>query len=259
MMEHTTPPRIDVVSLFPELFEGPLRSSIVGRARTRSQVEIEVHDLRDWTSDRHKSADDTPYGGGAGMVMMAPPIVRAVETVNELHREPAHVVFLSASGHPFTQSVARAFAQKPHLVLVCGHYEGIDQRAIEILGGDEISIGDYVLTGGEIPALVIIDAVTRLIPGVIDHASTEDESYETVLLEHPHYTRPASFRGREVPAQLLSGHHAMIDRWRRAQSLLRTRQRRPDLLRGAFLTDVDQQLLQEFGDDDLQQEGEATR
>lgn len=259
MIEHSSPPRIDIVTLFPDLFEGPLRSSIVGRARTRSLVEIEVHNLRDWTSDRHKSADDTPYGGGAGMVMMAPPVVSAVEAMNERHREPAHVVFLSASGRPFTQAVAREFAQKPHLVLVCGHYEGIDQRAIELLGGDEVSIGDYVLTGGEIPALVIIDAVTRLIPGVIDHASIADESYETGLLEHPHYTRPASFRGLDVPAQLLSGHHALIDRWRRKQSLLRTRQRRPDLLRDADLTDIDQQTLQEAGDDDRQQGNEEPR
>lgn len=238
-----TPSRIDVITLFPDLFAGPLQSSIVGRARVRGMVTIDVHDLRRWTTDRHKSADDTPYGGGAGMVMMAPPIVCAVEATMNQHPAPADVIFLSASGRPFTQAIAREFARRPRLILVCGHYEGIDQRAIDLLQADEISIGDYVLTGGELPALVLIDAVTRLLPGVIDHASTDDESFETGILEYPHYTRPASYRGVDVPAPLLSGHHANIARWRRERALARTFDRRPDLLVEAPLSEDDRKLL----------------
>ena len=180
------------------------------------------------------------------MVMMAPPIVSAVEEVAQHGPGEARVIVLSASGRPFTQSTARAFAELPHLILLCGHYEGIDQRAVDILDGDEISIGDYILTGGELPALVVIDAVTRLLPGVIDHASTADESFEEGLLEHPHYTRPAVYREREVPAPLLSGHHAMIKAWRRAEALRRTVQRRPDLLKTAQLSEADKQLLEEL-------------
>lgn len=234
---------IDIVTLFPALFEGPLNASIIGRARARQLVDVEVHDLRDWTSDRHRSADDTPYGGGAGMVMMAPPIVHAVEALTAPHLMETRVVFLSASGRPFSQAVARDFATLSRLVLVCGHYEGIDQRAVDLLDGDEISIGDYVLTGGEIPALVVVDAVTRLLPGVIDHASTEEESFETGLLEYPHYTRPASFRGLDVPAPLLSGHHGMVARWRRTEALRRTWQRRPDLLQRDSLSEADRLAL----------------
>lgn len=236
-------PRIDVMTLFPGLFDSPLQTSILARAQARGLVKIAVHDLRDWTTDRHKSADDNPYGGGAGMVMMAPPIVHAVEDMASLQFSPPHVVFMAASGRPFTQDVAREFARLPYLVIVCGHYEGIDQRAVDVLDGDEVSIGDYVLTGGELPALVLIDAVTRLMPGVIDHTSIADESFETGLLEYPHYTRPASFRGFDVPTPLLSGHHAMIERWRRERALERTLRRRPDLLHDASLSAADQALL----------------
>ncbi|HEV2109035.1 MAG TPA: tRNA (guanosine(37)-N1)-methyltransferase TrmD [Thermomicrobiales bacterium] len=237
------PRRVDVFTLFPAFFESPLRESIIGRALSKGLIDVRVHDLRDWTTDRHRSADDTPYGGGAGMVLMAPPIVDAVEQTIGGQRAAAHVVFLSASGRPFTQALARELAELPRLALVCGHYEGIDQRAVDILQGDEISIGDYILTGGEIPALVVIDAVTRLIAGVIDEASITDESYESGLLEHPQYTRPASFRGHDVPPTLLSGNHAKIERWRREQALMRTAERRPDLLQRAALTPDDHRVV----------------
>lgn len=237
------PRRIDVFTLFPAFFESPLRESIIGRALSRGLIDVRVHDLRDWTTDRHRSADDTPYGGGAGMVLMAPPIVNAVEQTLGGQGTTGHVVFLSASGRPFTQAVAWELAELPRLALVCGHYEGIDQRAVDILQGDEISIGDYVLTGGEIPALVVIDAVTRLVAGVIDEASITDESYESGLLEYPQYTRPASFRGHDVPPTLLTGNHAKIERWRREQAVKRTAERRPDLLQKAALAPDDHRAV----------------
>ena len=224
--------RIDVFTLFPAIFEPVLAFSILGRARTRGLVGIKTHDIREWATGRHRTVDDTPYGGGAGMVMMAPPIVHAVESVVTASDEPSPpVVVLSASGRPFDQPMARRFAALSQLVLVCGHYEGIDQRAVDILGAEEISIGDYVLTGGELAAMVVVDAVVRLIPGVIDEGSIAEESFEDVLLEYPHYTRPASFRGREIPPVLLSGHHANIAAWRRERATERTAERRPDLLR----------------------------
>jgi len=224
--------RIDIFSLFPSVFEPTLSFSILGRARARGLVDVATHDIREWATDRHRTVDDTPYGGGAGMVMMAPPVVESVESVlGAVAADRPPIIVLSAAGRPFDQGMARQFASGPGLALVCGHYEGIDQRAIDVLGADEVSIGDFVLTGGELAALVILDAVTRLLPGVIDAESTAEESYEDGLLEYPHYTRPASYRGLGIPPVLLTGHHAQIARWRHEQSLARTAERRPDLLR----------------------------
>jgi tRNA (guanine37-N1)-methyltransferase len=213
------------------MFEGFLGESIIKRARQRELVHVAIHNIRDWATDRHRSVDDYPYGGGAGMVMMAPPIVEAVESVLPDRSDDVEVILLSASGEKFTQSLATEFARgRKRIALICGHYEGVDQRAIDILGAREVSIGDYVLTGGELPAAVILDAVTRLIPGVIQEASTSDESHISGLLEYPHYTRPFDYRGLTPPEVLLSGHHANIEAWRQAQSLQRTTERRPDLI-----------------------------
>ena len=226
----------DIFTLFPGMFAGPLSESIVQRARDRDLIAIDIHDLRTWATDRHRTADDTPYGGGAGMVMLAPPIVDGVEAVLGDDLPQSKVIILSAAGRLFSQAVARELARVRRLVLICGHYEGIDERAAEILDADLLSIGDYVLTGGELPAMVVIDAVTRLVPGVIDQASVSEESHDAGLVEYPHYTRPAVVRGRTVPDVLLSGHHARIARWRRDQAIRRTALRRPDLLPGATLT-----------------------
>lgn len=212
--------RFSIFTLFPEMFGGPFGESIIRRAIDAGLIEIAIYDLRDWTHDRHRTADDRPYGGGAGMVLMAPPIVEGVEDV--LGDRPARVLITSAGGRTFDQLLASELAAEPEIVLVCGHYEGIDARAGELVGAEEISIGNYVLTGGELPAMVIVDAVTRLIPGVIDDASVIEESHQDGLVEYPHYTRPAEYRGLSVPPVLLSGHHAEIAAWRRQQSLMRT-------------------------------------
>lgn len=212
------------------MFDGFLTESILKRAQESGYVEISVHDIRDWTTDRHRSVDDYPYGGGAGMVMMAPPIVEAVETALGSDLDQTEIIVLSPSGHLFSQSMAQELSRNAHIALICGRYEGIDERVIEILGAREVSIGDYVLTGGELPAAVIVDAVSRLVPGVIQAESSADESHTTGLLEYPQYTRPLEYRGLKPPDVLLSGHHAKIDAWRRGQALERTEQRRPDLL-----------------------------
>jgi tRNA (guanine37-N1)-methyltransferase len=222
--------RVDLFTLFPGIFDGPLNESILRRAQERGLVQIALHNIRDWSMDRHHTADDTPYGGGPGMVMMAPPIVSAVEETLGPSISDARILFMSAGGRLFTQAMAAELAQSGHLAIVCGRYEGIDHRAIEIFNAEEVSIGDYVLTGGELAAAVVIDAVARLVPGVIDAASTSEESHQHGRIEYPHFTRPAVFRGREVPPVLLSGHHAEIARWRREQSLRRTARLRPDLL-----------------------------
>jgi tRNA (guanine37-N1)-methyltransferase len=234
--------RIDVVTLFPELFDVPLRTSIMGRALERGLVEVEVHDLRVHGLGRHRSVDDYPYGGGAGMVIRPEPLYAAVEPLRE---RGAQVILLDPAGEPLTDGLARALAAQPHLALVCGRYEGIDERARR-LADREVSIGDYVLTGGELPALVLIDAVARLVPGVIDEASSASDSFAAGLLEHPHYTRPESFRGQDVPAVLLSGHHGEVERWRRRESLRRTLERRPDLLAGLQLSEDDLRTIEEL-------------
>jgi tRNA (guanine37-N1)-methyltransferase len=249
--------RIDVLTLFPAMFQGPLTESILQRARDRGQVVITIHDIRAWSKDRHRTVDDYPYGGGAGMVLKVEPVVDAVEAVMATAAPDARLVLLSASGQLYTQALAAELAALPHLVLVCGHYEGFDQRIIDLLPVQEVSIGDYVLTGGELPAMVIIDSVVRLLPGVIDAASPTDDSFATGLLEYPHYTRPVEYRGRAVPATLLSGHHAQIDRWRRKEALRRTLQRRPDLLARAPLSAADQRLLNEIRAEEQPPSGDA--
>ena len=221
--------KIDVLTLFPAMFAGPLDESIVQRARTNGVLDLTVTNLRDYTHDRHKTVDDRPFGGGPGMLLKPEPIFEAVES---LAREKTRVILLSPSGRKFNQAIARELAQQEHLLLICGSYEGFDERIREQLADDELSIGDYVLTNGALPAMVIIDAVTRLLPGVLgDDESSLDESFSQDLLEYPHYTRPAEFRGMKVPDVLLSGNHAEIAKWRAEQARLRTTERRPDLLK----------------------------
>jgi tRNA (guanine37-N1)-methyltransferase len=235
--------RFDVFTLFPEAFTPYLETSILQRARQRGLLEVMLHNIRDWTSDKHHVTDDEPYGGGGGMVMKPEPIFAAVEGV--LGAPPAcPVILLTPQGRPFSQGIAFELAAQPHLALVCGRYEGVDERVRQHLVSDEISIGDYVLTGGELPALVLIDAVTRLIPGVLgDPDGALDDSHASGLLEYPHYTRPPEYRGWRVPDVLVSGDHARLWSWRRQQALLRTRQRRPDLLLKADLSASDLEYL----------------
>jgi tRNA (guanine37-N1)-methyltransferase len=218
--------KIDVLTLFPEMFTGPLDVSMVARARKAGLLEVQIRNLRDWTHDRHKTVDDRPFGGGPGMVLKPEPIFEAVEA---LAGGKTRVLMMAPTGRPFTQAVARDLATQEHLLFLCGSYEGFDER-IRTLAHDELSIGDYVLTNGGLPAMVVIDAVTRLIPGVLgDEESTSDESFSHGLLEYPHYTRPAEFRGMKVPEVLMSGNHAEIEKWRREQARQRTTERRPDL------------------------------
>ena len=220
--------KIDVLTLFPGMFPGPLDESIIKRACESGRLRLGIHDLRDYTHDRHRTVDDRPFGGGPGMLMKPEPLFEAVEA---LRGEKTRVILTSPAGRPFRQQIARELAAEEHLLLVCGSYEGFDERVRQGLADDEISIGDYVLTNGALPAMVIIDAVTRLLPGVLgDDESSQDESFSGCLLEYPQYTRPAEFRGMNVPEVLLSGDHAAIEKWRREQATVQTRQRRPDLL-----------------------------
>jgi tRNA (guanine37-N1)-methyltransferase len=220
--------KIDVLTLFPGMFAGPLDESIIMRARKAGLLDLSIHNLRDYAHDRHKTVDDRPFGGGPGMLLKPEPIFEAVEAIA---RENTQVILFSPAGRPFTQAIARQLAVQEHLLLVSGHYEGFDERIRLELADDELSIGDYVLTNGALPAMVVVDAVTRLIPGVLgDDESSRDESFSQGLLEYPHYTRPAEFRGMKVPDVLLSGNHAEIANWRAKQSRLRTKERRPDLL-----------------------------
>jgi len=215
--------------LFPAMFAGPLDESIVKRAREAGLLDLKIHNLRDWTHGRHKTVDDRPFGGGPGMLLKVEPLFEAIES---LQREKTKVILLSPSGRKFTQEIARELAQQEDLLLVCGSYEGFDERVREALADDELSIGDYVLTNGALPAMVLIDAVVRLLPGVLgDDESSHDESFSHGLLEYPQYTRPAEFRGMKVPEVLLSGNHAEIEKWRREQAKLRTEKQRPDLLK----------------------------
>ncbi len=225
---YIAPMRIDVLTLFPDMFGGPLRHSILGRAIERRVLEVRLTDIRAFATDRHRTVDDYSYGGGPGMVMKPEPIFAAVESVSG---PDSSIILLTPQGRLFDQRIAAELGQREHLVLICGHYEGVDERVREHLTTDELSIGDYVLTGGELAAMVLIDAVARLLPGALGaEASTSEESHTQSLLEYPQYTRPPEFRGWKVPEVLLSGNHGEIARWRRRRALLRTAQRRPDLL-----------------------------
>jgi tRNA (guanine37-N1)-methyltransferase len=220
--------KVDVLTLFPEMFAGPLDVSMVQRARNAGLLELSIHNLRDWTHDRHKTVDDKPFGGGPGMVLKPEPLFEAIEA---LARENTRVILMAPDGKKFDQAMARQLATEQHLLFICGSYEGVDERVREGLVDLEISVGDYVLTNGGLPAMVVIDAVTRLLPGVLGHEqSAVDESFSHGLLEYPHYTRPAEFRGMVVPEILLSGNHAQIAKWRAEQAQRKTEQRRPDLL-----------------------------
>jgi tRNA (guanine37-N1)-methyltransferase len=247
--------RCDIITLFPEMVTPVLESSMLKRGQEKGLLEVKVHNLRDYTLDKHKVADDLPYGGGAGMVMKAEPILRAVEQIRQPYEqrgERVRVLLPSPQGRPFTQAYAQGLAADSRpMLIVCGHYEGIDERVRIALKPEEVSVGDYVLTGGELPALVIIDAAARLIPGVLGAPeSVVEESFSEPLLEYPHYTRPGEVRGITVPEILLSGHHEAIRLWRRKEALRTTYERRPDLLKDRRLTAEDQQLL-----DDIIREG----
>ncbi len=234
------------------MFKGPLEESIVRRAQENGLVEIRVHDLRGWTHDRHRQVDDAPYGGGAGMVLKPEPVFEAVDALRR--DQQTRVVVLSPQGLPFSQQVAEELARNDHLILVCGHYEGFDDRIPQGLHALELSIGDYVLTGGELPALVILDAVVRLLPGVLGGAeSIQVDSFATGLLEHPQFTRPSMYRGMAVPPILLSGDHRAITRWRRKEAIRRTQERRPDLLARAVLDDLDRSLVLEIEEEAAKQ------
>jgi len=236
----------DILTLFPGMFAAPLRESILGKAVERGLIQTRVHNIRDFAHDKHQVTDDRPFGGGDGMVMKPEPIVEALEFLGNIG-PPPRIILLSPQGRLFNQRIARSLTQASRLILICGRYEGVDERVAEYFTDDQISIGDYVLTGGELAAMILVDAVSRLIPGVLGNcASTEEESFTKPLLEYPQYTRPQEFRGHRVPDILLSGHHEAINRWRRGQALLRTRQRRPDLFAQLHATPEDIDLLREI-------------
>ena len=246
--------QFEVFTLLPEVFPPYLESSILLRAHQRGLVSVNVYNIRDYTHDKHHTTDDTPYGGGGGMIMKVEPVFEAIENVLGLgpHQSQPHsappIIMLTPQGRVFTQSIAEELSQYERIALLCGRYEGLDERIREHLITDEISIGDYVLTGGELPALILIDAVSRLIPGVLgDPDGAADDSHATGLLEYPHYTRPPEFRGWKVPEILLSGDHGKVDQWRREQSLLRTLARRPDLLEKLDLTEKEKLFLKKYG------------
>lgn len=241
--------RIKILTIFPEMFESVLNTSILGRARQQGLIDVECIDIRPFSDKKHKNTDDYPFGGGAGMVMMAQPIADAIKSVTGAD-DHGRCIFLGPRGQTLTQEKAQSLAKEEELVLLCGHYEGVDQRVLDHYIDEEISIGDYILTGGELAAMVLIDSVARLIPGVLGSAeSPEEESFSESLLEYPQYTRPREFEGVTVPEVLLNGDHAKIRAWRRAQSLLATKKHRPDLLKKAVLTKKEQAFLRERGDD----------
>ena len=244
--------RIDVLTLFPGMFTGPMTESMMWKARDRNLLDLHLHDIRDHAFNKHRSVDDTPYGGGGGMILRVDVLAAAVEAA-KADAPDAPVILVSPQGRVFSHEVAVELSQHEQIILVCGHYEGFDERARELLVTDEISIGDYVLTGGELAAMVIIDAVVRHIPGVLGAEGAEErDSHADGLLEGPHYTRPAEFRGLTVPQVLQNGNHQAIERWRRQQSLRRTWQRRPDLLLSADLSDEDRYLLAQFAREDAE-------
>lgn len=239
--------KFDVVTIFPAMVRAGLAEGVLGRGIERGLVDVGVRDLRDYTTDRHRSVDDVPYGGGPGMVMKPEPVAKAVEAIRQERGAPSAVILLSPQGRQFTQAEAVRLSGLEHVVLLCGRYEGIDERVRALVATEELSIGDYVLSGGELPALVVIDAVSRLVPGVVGDAdSVEGDSFSRGLLDFPHYTRPAEFEGRAVPDVLLSGHHGEVRRWRRREALARTLERRPDLLAGAPLDEEERTLLEQL-------------
>jgi tRNA (guanine37-N1)-methyltransferase len=238
--------RFDILTIFPEMFGAVLGESIIGRAQNNSLIEINAINIRDYSKDKHKKTDDYPYGGGNGLVMSAQPIYDAYLSITEKLEYKPKVIYMSPQGRRLNQNIVEELSQLSHIVLLCGHYEGIDERILEEIMDDEISIGDYVLTGGELPAMVLIDAVCRTVPGVLSNEeSYSEESHNNGLLEYPQYTRPYEFHGRKVPDILLSGHHANINRWRRQQALLRTYIRRPDMFEKLELSEEDRKLLEE--------------
>ena len=242
--------QFEVFTLLPDIFPPYLESSILQRARQRDLIDVRIHNIRDYTHDKHRTTDDTPYGGGGGMVMKPEPVFEAVESVlgiasDQAQPAPIPVILLTPQGRVFTQRVAEEFSRHERIALLCGRYEGVDERIREHLVTDEISVGDYVLTGGELPALLIIDAVSRLIPGVLgDPTGAEDDSHSMGLLEYPHYTKPSAFRGWKVPEVLLSGDHGKIEKWRREQALQRTLKKRPDMIEKAELSEKDRKFLE---------------
>ena len=247
--------RIDIFTLFPTMFLGPLQESILKRGQERGALTVVLHQIRDYALDRHQMTDDLPYGGGQGMVMKPEPIFNAVRSVVET--PPTPVILLSPQGRTFTQAAAEELAAQPRLALLCGHYEGVDERVREHLVTDELSIGDYVLTGGELAAMVVVDAIARFIPGILGAANgAQDDSFATGILEGPQYTRPADYAGMEAPAILRSGDHAAVARWQRKMALRRTVRRRPDLLAEVGLSDEDHELLEEIAAEDCSEMGE---
>ncbi len=238
-----------ILTLFPDMVVEGLNTSILGRAVNKGILSIEAINIRDYTNEKHGHVDDAPYGGGAGMVMQAAPICDAYEALCSRLKKRPRVLYMTPQGQVFNQKKAQELAQEENLVFLCGHYEGVDERALEMIVTDYLSIGDYVLTGGELPAMVMIDCISRLIPGVLNNgASAEIESFHDNLLEYPQYTRPEIYEGRRVPEVLLSGHHKNIEKWRREKSIQRTWERRPDLLKEALLSDKEKQFLQEYID-----------
>jgi tRNA (guanine37-N1)-methyltransferase len=251
--------RIDVITIFPAMIEAALTEGVVGRARARGVLDIRVRDLRDYTEDRHRTVDDVPYGGGPGMVMKPEPLFKAVEAAveNDGPGRPTPVILMTPQGRLLTHEVATRLSALERIVVICGRYEGVDERVSQALATDEISIGDYVLSGGELAALVIVDAVARLVPGVVgDAESVAADSFARGLLDYPHFTRPAEFRGWTVPEVLVSGHHARIEHWRRREALRRTLRSRPDLLAGAALDDDERRLVRELSEEGAEHEGD---
>lgn len=241
--------QIDILSLFPEMFEGVLHTSIMKKAQSLEAVTFKVTDFREYSTDKHKKVDDYPYGGGAGMVLKPEPIFAAVEAVTSGVESRPRIILMCPQGEKFTQQKAEELSKEQHLIFICGHYEGYDERIREALITDEISIGDFVLTGGEIASMAVVDSVVRLLPNVLgNEESSVQDSFSTGLLEHPHYTRPASFQGMEVPEVLLSGNHANIEKWREEQSILRTYKRRPDLLETANLSENQKKFVDTLND-----------
>jgi tRNA (guanine37-N1)-methyltransferase len=239
--------KFDIVTIFPRMVEAGLAEGVVSRGIGRGLLDVAVHDLRDYTADRHRSVDDVPYGGGPGMVMKPEPLARAVEEIRESRGVPDAVILLSPQGRQFSQTEAVRIGRLSHVVLLCGRYEGMDERVRALVATEELSIGDYVLSGGELPALIVVDAVGRLVPGVVgDEQSVDADSFSRGLLDYPHYTRPAEFAGLKVPDVLLSGHHAQVRRWRKKAALARTLERRPELLEQAALDDEERALLAEI-------------